>query len=110
MNRTEQIFKCSIAKALLVFAWLCSLCIADGIGPRLIPFPFSTSEKTHAKFAPGGVEKTCRDGAFQAAATESAALSIPHEEHPPSPDFYRSPNYSFFFSSSPPGRAPPRNF
>lgn len=118
---------CSPSKALLVFASLVLLCVSDGIGPRLLPYPSSEAEgfsrvpgtalcgaATDGTSAPS-VESDALVGHADKAVTPiwggsssgKIAVSPPQGDQPP-PDFYAPPDYSFSLASSPQGRAPPR--
>jgi hypothetical protein len=126
MKARGTILSCSPAKALIVFAALALLCVSDGIGPRLLPYPSWDSQGLGR--APGSAACASAPGDTSAPSAESGApvgradkavtpiwsgssrdeiaVSPPRDE--PSPDFYAPPVYSFSPASSPQGRAPPR--
>ena len=119
-------------RALVVSASLVSLCISDGTGPRLIPFPSrppqvraeraetvaraadATGEsrlsavraETHA--APGRQPKAVTP-VWNNVSLDRATLAPPAVRPDAPPDLYTSPGYSFRSCSSTRGRAPPRN-
>lgn len=131
MKQTENIFVGSLTRVLVIFASLVSLCISDGIGPRLVPFPSSSPQESLKRFDViedkiafagstlfiVGVEPNTHadDGTqvvtpiWNSSALGQTALCSPSDESLPLPNFYTSPSYLYFFTSSPPGRAPPRN-
>ena len=113
-------------RAFVVFASLVSLCISDGIGPRLIPFP-SRERPEPAAFAANatgagrlsavrtapraasGYEPKTVSPVWNNASLDRAAVSPPAVRPAARPDLYASPGYSFHTPSSTRGRAPPRN-
>ncbi|HYO98919.1 MAG TPA: hypothetical protein VER76_01755 [Pyrinomonadaceae bacterium] len=131
MKQTENIFIGSLARVSVIFASLVSLCISDGIGPRLIPFPSSSLQESLKRFdviedkiAFAGstlfivsIEPNAHDDngvkvltpVWNSSALGQTALCSPSDESLPLSNFYTSPSYSYFFTSSPPGRAPPQN-
>lgn len=114
-------------RSLVVLASLASLCVSDGTGPRLIPFPSRPPQMraepvARADAARGDIPTAVRSGTRAASAHEPkavtpvwnnvslgrAALSPPAGRPDGRHDLYASPGYSFRNASSTRGRAPPR--
>ncbi|HLL77180.1 MAG TPA: hypothetical protein VK421_18145 [Pyrinomonadaceae bacterium] len=115
-------------RSAVVFASLAALCVSDGIGPRLIPFPSRQPQRLAEPAARGGgagesrlpvsrAEARAGSGhqpkavtpVWNNASLDRAAVAPPAARHSAPPDFYNSPAYSFRAYSSARGRAPPRN-
>lgn len=115
------------ARAFVVCVSLLSLCVSDGIGPRLLPFPSRPSpgpaarasdEAGRVRLSPSLSEQTRAASGHQ----PKAVTPVWHDASrgrasvsPPAPSpgaqtcHYASPGYSFRIPSSTRGRAPPRN-
>lgn len=110
-------------RAFVVFASLVSLCVSDGIGPRLVPYPSQPTPERAAPAARASLLSAVRSETRAASehqpkavtpvwnntALDRAAISPPTVRPAAQPDLYDSPSYSFRNSSSTRGRAPPRN-
>lgn len=116
-------------RAFVVFASLVSLCVSDGTGPRLIPFPSRPAQERAAP--PARAADGAGGGSLSAARTEMrvasehqpkavtpvwnntsparAAITPPAVRPSARPDLYASAGYSFRAPSSTRGRAPPPN-
>jgi hypothetical protein len=112
-----------IVRAFVVFSSLVSLCVSDGIGPRLVPYPSQPATERAASAARESRLSALRSETRAAsehqpkavtpvwnnAALDRAAISPPTVRPAAQPDLYASPGYSFRNPSSTRGRAPPRN-
>lgn len=119
VNKTAGVF----VRALVVFASLVSLCVSDGIGPRLVPYPSQATPERAAPAARARLLSTVRSEARAAsehqpkaitpvwnnASLACAAISPPAVSLSAPPDLYDSAGYFARTPSSTRGRAPPPN-
>lgn len=116
-------------RAFVVFASLVSLCVSDGTGPRLIPFP-SRPAVERATPPPRAADDSGGEGlsavraethaasdyqpkavtpVWNNASLDRAAVSPPAVRTPARADLYASAGYFLRIPSSTRGRAPPTN-